>query len=203
TATVQVADMLSIPYPDAYFDWVLSVQVIYHTTVATLQQALHHVHAKLKPGGWLYVTFAPVENITAASGREIEPRTYLHEEDGEPLLHHYVLPEEIDTLLEGVLKIPVTICNVPSVKMSWADFQGILEIASLPEGPLKHKNVLISGISKHALRPYKSLKRVRHAGSLLTCWVGVSQVGREPEGSHPLGNNNLFQETSPKATVSG
>jgi hypothetical protein len=35
--------------------------------------------------------------------------------------------------------------------MSWADFQGILEIASLPEGPLKHKNVLISGISKHAL----------------------------------------------------
>ena len=32
------------------------------------------------------------------------------------------------------------------------DFQGILEIASLPEGPLKHKNVLISGISKHALR---------------------------------------------------
>jgi hypothetical protein len=35
--------------------------------------------------------------------------------------------------------------------MIWADFQGILEIASLPEGPLKHKNVLISGISKHAL----------------------------------------------------
>ena len=101
TATVQVADMLSIPYPDAYFDWVLSVQVIYHTTAATLQQALHHVRAKLKPGGWLYVTFAPVENITPESGREIEPRTYLQEEDGEPLLHHYVIPEEIDTLLAG------------------------------------------------------------------------------------------------------
>jgi hypothetical protein len=52
---------------------------------------------------------------------------------------------------EGVLNIPVTLCNVPSVKMSWADFQGIVEIASLPEGPLKHKNVLISGISQHAL----------------------------------------------------
>ena len=38
----------------------------------------------------------------------------------------------------------MTICNVPSVKMSWADFQGIVKIASLPEGPLKHKNVLIS-----------------------------------------------------------
>jgi hypothetical protein len=52
---------------------------------------------------------------------------------------------------EGVLKIPVTLCNVPSVQMCWADLQGIVERASLPEGPLKHKNVLIAGISKHAL----------------------------------------------------
>jgi len=54
--------------------------------------------------------------------------------------------------LEGVLKISVTVSNVTSVKMSCADFQGIREIASLHEGPLKRKNVLISGISKHALR---------------------------------------------------
>jgi hypothetical protein len=48
-----------------------------------------------------YVTFPPVENIAPESGREIEPRTYLQEEDGEPLLHHYVIPEEIDELLAG------------------------------------------------------------------------------------------------------
>src|SRR5262245_32090918 len=30
----------------------------------------------------------------------------------------------------------------------------------------------------------------RHAGSLLTCWLDVSQMGLEPQGSHPLGNNN-------------
>src|SRR5215510_5511892 len=54
-------------------------------------------------------------------------------------------------LSERVLKISVTICNVTSVKMRRADFEGIVEIASLPEGPLEHKNVLISGISKHAL----------------------------------------------------
>jgi hypothetical protein len=36
--------------------------------------------------------------------------------------------------------------------MCWADLQGIVERASLPEGPLKHKNVLMSGMSKHALR---------------------------------------------------
>src|SRR5262245_27204929 len=50
--------------------------------------------------------------------------------------------------------------------MSWADFQGILEIASLPEGPLKHKNVLISGISKHALsRILLSVRLARAQGA--------------------------------------
>src|ERR687887_2286606 len=100
-ATVQVADMLTIPYPDAYFDWVLSVQVIYHTTAATLKQAIQHVRSKLTPGGFFYVTFPPLDNIDPDSGQEIEPRTYLKEEDGEPLLHHYVTPEEIDELMAG------------------------------------------------------------------------------------------------------
>jgi SAM-dependent methyltransferase len=100
-ATVQVADMFAIPYPDQYFDWVLSVQVIYHTTAAALQQAIHHVRDKLKAGGFFYVTFPPLDNISADSGQEIEPRTYLKEEDGEPLLHHYVISEEIDALMSG------------------------------------------------------------------------------------------------------
>jgi len=38
------------PYPDAFFDWALSVQVIHHTTAATLRQVIHHVHHKLKRG---------------------------------------------------------------------------------------------------------------------------------------------------------
>jgi SAM-dependent methyltransferase len=100
-ATVQVADMFAIPYPDQWFDWVLTVQVIYHTTAAALQQAIQHVHDKLKPGGFFYVTFPPVDNISPDSGQEVEPRTYLKEEDGEPLLHHYVIAEEIDTLMHG------------------------------------------------------------------------------------------------------
>jgi tellurite methyltransferase len=100
-ATVQVADMFTIPYPDQWFDWVLSVQVIYHTTAAALQQAIRHVRDKLRPGGFFYVTFPPVDNISADSGQEVEPRTCLKEEDGEPLLHHYVIPAEVDELMSG------------------------------------------------------------------------------------------------------
>ena len=43
----------------------------------------------------------------------------------------------------------------------------------------------------------------RHAGSLLTCWRGFNQVGLEPKGSHPLGNNNQFHRISPTPKVSG
>jgi SAM-dependent methyltransferase len=100
-ATVQVADMLHIPYPDEFFDWVLSVQVIYHTTAATLRQAIQHVHCKLRPGGYFFVTFPPAENASADPGREIEPRTFLREEEGEPLLHHYVIAPEIDDLMSA------------------------------------------------------------------------------------------------------
>jgi len=101
SATVQVADMHNIPYPEGYFDWVLSVQVIYHTTAATLNQVIQHIRGKLRPGGFFYVTFPPVDNIGPESGKEIEPRTYLTEEDGEPLLHHYVTADEIDELMGG------------------------------------------------------------------------------------------------------
>src|SRR5438876_11382137 len=55
--------------------------------------------SEAEAGRVFYVTFPPVENIVPESGREIEPRTYLQEEDEEPLLHHYVIPEEIDALL--------------------------------------------------------------------------------------------------------
>jgi hypothetical protein len=47
-----------------------------------------------------YVTFPPVDNLGPDSGQEVEPRTYLKEEDGEPLLHHDVVPEEIDRVDE-------------------------------------------------------------------------------------------------------
>ena len=42
----------------------------------------------------------------------------------------------------------------------------------------------------------------RHAGSLLTCWLDVSQVGLA-HGAHPLGNNNQFHEFTPIPKVAG
>ena len=42
----------------------------------------------------------------------------------------------------------------------------------------------------------------RHAGSLLTCWLDVSQVGLA-HSAHPLGNNNPFHGVTSNPKVSG
>jgi hypothetical protein len=39
--------------------------------------------------------------------------------------------------------------------------------------------------------------------SLLTCWLGLSQVGCAPRGAHPLGHINQFHRIAPHAKVSG
>src|SRR5262244_697107 len=39
--------------------------------------------------------------------------------------------------------------------------------------------------------------------SLLTCWLGVSQVGLGLIRTHPLGNNNQFHEITLNSKVSG
>jgi hypothetical protein len=43
----------------------------------------------------------------------------------------------------------------------------------------------------------------RHAGSLLTCWLGFNQVGFAPWSAHLLGNNNQFHGLAPSPKVSG
>jgi hypothetical protein len=50
-----------------------------------------------------------------------------------------------------------------------------------------------------SVRPFTG----RHAGSLLTCWLDVRQVGLAPHSPHPLGNNNPFHGLSPSSKVSG
>jgi hypothetical protein len=65
---------------------------------------------------------------------------------------------------------------------------------------LRTTTLLFSGLTPAAYRlatpgsvqPLTTL----HAGSLLSCWLGVAQVGLEFENSHPLGNVDLFREVS-------
>src|SRR5262249_13381861 len=80
------------------------------------------------------------------------------------------------------------------LRTPWRD---ILLSTTLPISGLHHAACILA--TPGSVRPLTG----RHAGSLRIGWLGVHQVGFEPYGSHPLGNNNPFRGISPIPKVSG
>jgi len=58
-AEVIESDMTEIPYPDAYFDAVLSLGVLEHGARARIEEALSEVHRTLRPRGQALASFLP------------------------------------------------------------------------------------------------------------------------------------------------
>jgi tellurite methyltransferase len=95
-------DMTEFPFPDAYFDGIVSTQVIHHTDRATLARIIASITQKLAPGG-IFVWVAPSpRHSERGKGREIEPGTWVDESRREgPVPHHYCTEQEIRELLAG------------------------------------------------------------------------------------------------------
>lgn len=82
-------------YEDAFFDAVVSVQVIHHATIATIRGIVKEIFRILKKGGVIFVT---VTMLKHRKGRfeEIESNTFVPldgQEKGLP--HHCFTPEEL------------------------------------------------------------------------------------------------------------
>ncbi len=55
-----------LPYEDAFFDAVVSVQVIHHADIATIRQVVREIGRVLKRGGFLFVTVPKLRNQETA-----------------------------------------------------------------------------------------------------------------------------------------
>jgi SAM-dependent methyltransferase len=110
-------DMRTLPFPDSFFDGLLAYNVIYHATVAGMQQTVDEIRRVLCPGGWLYLTaIARTDSkvtgyradIETGTCQEIEPFTFIYLDDapGDKYLpHHYCDEAEIrDLLADFVIK---------------------------------------------------------------------------------------------------
>lgn len=108
----RVADMTTIPWPDATFDAALSTSTIHHHLRAGIVQALAEVWRVLKPGGLFLVDFPCTdtivyqglrESVAAAQVLEVEPNTFVDErveEDVDGFLpHHFCDEADIRDLL--------------------------------------------------------------------------------------------------------
>ena len=89
------------PYDDAFFDAVVSTQVIHHNRMREILFTVSEIERVLRSGGVLFVTF-PIFSEVPSEGKkdwkleQIEPRTYIpHRGPEAGIPHHYFSEEEI------------------------------------------------------------------------------------------------------------
>jgi len=88
------------PYEDAFFDAVISVQVIHHADSATIKDIVREIARVLKKDGFICIT-VPMVRDQGITFREIEPNTFVPLDGAEKgLPHHYFTPEELKELFE-------------------------------------------------------------------------------------------------------
>jgi len=100
-ADLQLRSMAeTLPYEDAFFDAVISVQVIHHADIATIRGIAGEITRVLKGGGLLFVTVPRLRN-QAHRFEQLEPNTFIPLDGPERgLPHHYFTPQELREVFE-------------------------------------------------------------------------------------------------------
>lgn len=84
-----------LPYENAFFDAVISIQVIHHADTAPIRSIVQEITRVLKKGGFLFVTVPKLRN-QGESFEQIEPYTFIPLDGPEKgLPHHYFTPDEL------------------------------------------------------------------------------------------------------------
>lgn len=102
-ADVIDADMTLIPFPDGYFDAVLSVGVMEHNTRAGIEKAISEVRRTLRSGGEVLASFVPRHGFIRHDDPDTDTledntlRSYGPEEE----VHHFVDEPELRDLFTG------------------------------------------------------------------------------------------------------
>ncbi len=99
TAELRKGDVAQIPYPDQSFAAVISLYVIYHKTLAEMQQVIAEIYRVLKPGGFALISLMSRRGYRYGPGQEIEPHTFITDRgDDSGIPHHYSDLAEIEML---------------------------------------------------------------------------------------------------------
>lgn len=127
-------EMAGIPFPDCTFDGLVAYNVIYHTTVAGMNQVLAEVGRVMRPEGRLYATIIARQDsrvagyrTNAAAGKcvEIEPFTFIYPRDapGDKYLpHHYSDETEVRDFIAGFI-----LDDLHLVRVEYADEDGSIQ----------------------------------------------------------------------------
>lgn len=101
-ADLRVHDMTArLPFEDSFFDAVISVQVIHHAVMSTIEHIVREVSRVLKPSGFLFVT-VPTSKNQGDTFQQVEERTFVPLDGPEQgLPHHFFTPRELQEVFDG------------------------------------------------------------------------------------------------------
>jgi ubiquinone/menaquinone biosynthesis C-methylase UbiE len=101
-ATLRRCDMTEVPFPEEFFDAVLSLYVLHHNIVKNIEKAVGEIRRALKREGLFFFNMSGKGDYKEGRGKEIEPGTYICDSGFEAgMTHHFFTRREVETLLEG------------------------------------------------------------------------------------------------------
>lgn len=110
TAQTGISDMTRIPYPDAFFDAILSIGVIMHSDINSIRTCISEIHRTLKTNGLVLVNFLSKNGSKFKKAqkidKQIEENTYINQKGLEKgILHHYSTKVEVVSLMKDFTSI--------------------------------------------------------------------------------------------------
>lgn len=94
SADFHIQDMTNpLPYPDNFFDAVISIQVIHHARPTAIKKIVKEVARVLNKNGFVFIS-VPKEKTQAKKFMEIEPCTFVPLDGPEKGLPHYYFTQE-------------------------------------------------------------------------------------------------------------
>lgn len=90
------SEMSKLPFADGVFDAVVSTNVLHHTLVAGIEQAVEEVRRVMNTGAEGFLMTLSEHDYKNGTGRLLEPGTYvLTEGDEQGIVHHFFSEEEL------------------------------------------------------------------------------------------------------------
>lgn len=90
-ADLKIGNMYDkLPYPDDFFDAIISVQVMHHSEIENIRKLIREMERVLRPSGFIFVTVLR-KNIRASE--TIAPKTFVPLEGPDKGLVHYLFDE--------------------------------------------------------------------------------------------------------------
>jgi SAM-dependent methyltransferase len=93
-ADLQLSDMTVIPYPDGYFDAIVSTYVIHHNTLDNIRRCVAEMYRTLASGGRVLLTVQSKRGYSYGRGQPLEPDTFLHDEGADAGVPHHYFDEQ-------------------------------------------------------------------------------------------------------------